>query len=248
MVSCRRPDGSAGGYTQSVNSVNENLIGVGLYRIPEAGRLLGIPPTCVRRWMFGYSYRNEDTQITQPNVAGSRLHIADYAALTFFDLLELRLIKALRDHDISLQAIRRAVQEAKRLLDVPHPFALKRIETYGERIFALAADETGDDHLLDLLSRQFVFNKIIAKSLIVGIDYDSRGVAQRWYPPAGRRRIVLDPDRSFGTPIVAKEGIPTWVLHEAVNAEGGDEARVARIYDVSRTAVRHAVEFERTLH
>ncbi len=61
-----------------------------------------------------------------------------------------------------------------------------------------------------------------------------------------RCRVVLDPQRAFGQPIVTKEGVPTTTLAEAIAVEGTVD-RVARIYDVGPDSVRDAIRFEKTL-
>jgi len=67
---------------------------------------------------------------------------------------------------------------------------------------------------------------------------------QSWRPRSNR--VILDPQRSFGEPIVADEGIPTDILASAYVAEGSVDA-VARWYEVDPAAVEDAVEFEFSL-
>lgn len=69
-------------------------------------------------------------------------------------------------------------------------------------------------------------------------------MAARWFPVASRR-VVIDPARSFGQPIV-QEGVPTLVLAKTFAAEGS-YSRVARWYDVDVRSVRAAVDFEHRL-
>ncbi|MGD9944372.1 MAG: DUF433 domain-containing protein [Burkholderiaceae bacterium] len=224
------------------------LVGVGLYTVSEASRLVGAAPRDIRRWMFGYDFKGADqrTRRSEP-VAGSQLQVDGTRALTFFDLLEVRLVKELRGLDISLQAIRKAVQHARALFGTQHPFVLRRILTDGRAIFAQAAGDTDDGELLDLVRQQYAFRKIIERSLIKGVEFDAEDVARRWYPVPNSSSIVIDPALSFGKPIVAKQGIPTWVLHSAYLAEGRDRLRVAKQYDVPASAVDQAVRFETAL-
>lgn len=220
-----------------------SLLGVGLYTIPEAARLLRAKKIDVHRWMFGYDYNVRGEKRHQDPVVGEQLTLDSTKALTFHDLLEVRFVNALRGCNVSLQAIRKAAANARELFNTKHPFVLRRIETDGRTIFAKAADDTDDEALLDLVKRQYGFRRFLAESIIKGIEFDD-DVACRWYPLDHSKAIVLDPERSFGRPIVSEFGVPTWVLHEAYLAENKDRARVARIYEVTPRAVDQAVQFE----
>ena len=68
-----------------------------------------------------------------------------------------------------------------------------------------------------------------------------------WRPEAGRKVVVLDPERSFGKPILDEFDIQTQVIARAVAAEEGSEKRVADWYDIPVPAVQAAVHFERQL-
>jgi len=103
---------------------------------------------------------------------------------------------------------------------------------------------TGEDELLDLKNRQYVIKKIIDRTFK---DLDlSDDIVTRWRPFGGKQSIVIDPERAFGQPITNSYGVPTVVLADAVKAEGSVE-RVTRLYDVSASAVRDAVKFEKSL-
>lgn len=224
-----------------------NLFDIGLYTIADAARLVRIPTREVARWMFGYEYtRGEERRRVLP-VAGEQHMVDDQRALSFFELLELRLIRELRQHGVSLQAIRLAVQRAKEEHDHPHPFVIRSIATDGRSIFAEAAHATDDQPPLDLLKKQYAMSQVIKDSLVAGVVFGDDGVARAWHPVPKDRVIILDPRRSFGKPIIDAAGVPTWTLFDAYVAEGRDVARVARIYEVSREAVTKAVAFESNL-
>jgi uncharacterized protein (DUF433 family) len=105
---------------------------------------------------------------------------------------------------------------------------------------------TGEQKMVDVLQKQFVFSDIITPSLYAGIEYGDEG-AVRWFPLGKRKTIVLDPTRQFGTPIVASAGIPTDTIYASYQAEGGDKEMVARVFDISAHMVTAAVEFEEKL-
>jgi uncharacterized protein (DUF433 family) len=100
-----------------------------------------------------------------------------------------------------------------------------------------------DAALENIISSQLVFKRVLAPYLR-GLEFD-QDIAARWFPSTNRR-IVIDPARSFGQPVVEKEGVPTSVLARSYKAEQSLK-RVARWYDVDVRSVRAAVEFERRL-
>ena len=65
----------------------------------------------------------------------------------------------------------------------------------------------------------------------------------RWWPLSMKKQVVLDPMRSFGQPIVNKEGILTEVLNRAFATNQSYEL-VADWYGTSKDSVQDAVEYE----
>jgi len=105
-------------------------------------------------------------------------------------------------------------------------------------------EETGDESLVDVEKQQNVIQKVIGPSLREGVELDMQGEATRWFPMKNSRAVVFDPARKFGQPILSEFDVPTVAIADAVRAEGGNERRVAKLYEVSLAAVRKAVEFE----
>jgi uncharacterized protein (DUF433 family) len=103
-------------------------------------------------------------------------------------------------------------------------------------------EDHGEHALLDIVRSQYAFARILSPYL-KGLEFGDDEQPLRWWPLGDRRSIVLDPDRSFGQPIVAGEGVPTAVLARAFKSEESVEA-VARWYDVTPRSVRDAIEFE----
>ena len=215
------------------------MIGVGLYTVPEAARLAGVPSRRIRRWVHGYRYRARDGAET----ASEPLWCADAPAadttvgLSFLDMMEVRMVNAFRGHGVSWAVIRDAARHACELFRDNHPFTMRRFQTDGNRIFGEAAEG-----VLDMNRRQWVSKPVVQQSLFEGIEFDD-GQAARWYP-ARNRKVVVDPARSFGRPVLADYGVPTEVLFAAFEVEGSVD-KVSRWYDVPKPAVRAAIGFER---
>lgn len=222
---------------------NRGMVGVGLYTVPEAARLAGVPARRIRRWVRGCRYRARDGA----EAASEPLWQADMPAtdttvgLSFLDMMEVRMVNAFRGHGVSWVVIRDAARHACELFRDNHPFTMRRFRTDGNRIFGEAAEER-NERLLDMNRRQWVSKPIVQRSLFDGIEFED-GQAARWYP-AKSRKVVVDPARSFGRPVLTDYGVPTEALFAAFKVEGSVD-KVSRWYDVPKPAVRAAIDFER---
>lgn len=222
------------------------IIGTGLYPLHQAARLVGAEPRALRRWLHGY-YRNYKgqkvrsaplwkTQLSDEELPGD--------VIGFRDLLELRMVAAFVRHGVDLKVIRATVDAASRNFGRNYPLTNQQFLTDGKRIFLQAIEETtGEQRMIDVLQKQFVFSDIIKPSLFAGIEYGADG-AKRWFPFGRKRSIVLDPALQFGTPVVAEAGVPTDTIYASYLAEGRDKAMVSRVFDITPKMVLDAVQFE----
>ena len=232
---------------QHMPSHISNLIGLGIYSVPEAARLTGINSRTIRRWLRGYSYKVGDELRHSPEVVFADLRqIEEAFALTFRDLIEVRFVQAFRHHGVSSKTLRAASSLGQRMLQTTHPFSTKAFRTDGKKIFAELANGSGDPKLLDLLADQYVFRKILAPHLYRDLERSADDEVLRWWPMNRTGLVVLDPGRSFGQPIINEEGVSTWVLAKAFEAEESIN-RVAEWFDVKPASVRAAVTFENQL-
>lgn len=223
------------------------LTGIGLYTFPEASRLTGIPLRELRRWLDGYAYKDvHNAAASVPPLWDSELSQAELDGISFHDLLEVRFVKAFRQHGVSLQTIRVASRRARELFASDHPFTSRKFRTDGRTIFVSAMQETGETELLDLVRQQYAFRRVIEPSLYNGIEFGPDDIAARWYPSPRSKAIVLDPQIAFGKPVVSHGAVRTSILHEAYLVEG-DKNLVARLYEVPVSAVTAAVAFEEGL-
>ncbi len=217
-----------------------NLLGIGLYSLAEASALTGIPTKNIKRWIFGCATSSGDYH---NGLWESQISELGYEGISFRDLLEIRFVNAFRKHGVSLQSIRIAVNHAQEMFNSKYPFTYKQFRTDGRSIFADTLEETGDKKLIDLVKKQYVFKQIISPSLYRGIEYNKEGDARLWYPLGNSKKIVLDPARSFGRPIVTDRGIPTETLYQTSLVED-DINFVANIYGITPAEVKAAIQFE----
>ncbi|MEM5544938.1 hypothetical protein WNY61_19585 [Sulfitobacter sp. AS92] len=216
------------------------FVGVGLYTISEAAKLLRSSPRTIRRWVEGYDYRRNGEKTHSASLWQPDLSLEDSVELSFRDLIELRFIIAFTELGLSIQTIRSCLDAARKCIESDRPFSSGRFRTDGRRIFLQGADHLNDPVLIDLKRRQYVFNGVIERTF-KDLDLED-DLVTRWRPYRGKESIVIDPTRSFGQPISSDFGVPTIVLAEAVQAEGS-VARVAALYEVDRTVVVDAVRY-----
>jgi uncharacterized protein (DUF433 family) len=229
-----------------MTGIRFTLVGKGTYTIADASRLTGVPAMSVKRWTSGYKYKHGGRWRRTPPIIKPEVSVDRVPVLTFSDLIELRVLHVLRTKGVSHPAIRVASERAQALLNTSHPFSHARFKTDGRAIILEAMAGVEDSALLDLVRDQFEFNAVVRPLLSDVLDYDDTETPRRWWPLTHQRQVVIDPQRRFGQPIVAKEGLPTRTLAKAVGIEG-DSASVAWWYEVSQQAVQDAVEYESTL-
>lgn len=222
-----------------------SLLGVGIYTVPEAARLTRIRASRLRRWLLGYDFSLRGQRIHSPAVIHGQLPVIDdELALSFLDLQEARCIREFRQRKVGWPALREVHKRAKRALKTDHPFSTGQFKTIGRDIIWDTARTGEDGALLDVVRSQTAFRAVLAPYLR-GLEFVNDR-PERWFPLEGSRRVVVDPKRGFGHPIVAKRGVPTSILKRAYRAEGSVEA-VARWYQVDVRSVRDAVRYEDAL-
>ena len=226
--------------------MDRELLGVGIYTIPEAVRLTGVPGVSIRRWLWGYQSKRpgqNDLARHDPLWMSQIPVIDDTRALGFRDLIEIKFVAHFRDRGISLQSIRRTIGRATELLNQSYPLSSVRFKSRGGSIFAEVLEEHERKLVFDLYTGQLLLS-FMWDQLYDALEYSEFDELARWYPLGRRRRVVVDPKRSFGRPI-SLEGVPTAILASALQAEKTAES-VAYWYKVDPKSVLDADEYERT--
>ena len=208
-------------------------LGVGLYSVPNAARLIRVSSQQVRRWIDP-----QDGLIR-------RALPPDEQTITFLELMELHFVKMFREAGVSLQTVRRAAKTAARRFECAYPFTVHRFDTDGRTIFATLIEAERNRKLVeDLQHGQYVFETIV-RPFFKKLEYHHDDPVRFW-PMGHTHRIVLDPRRQFGKPIDDASGVPTRALFRAVIA-GDDLSTVATWFNVPAAAVAAAIKFEESL-
>jgi uncharacterized protein (DUF433 family)/DNA-binding transcriptional MerR regulator len=223
------------------------FIGHGVYSMAEAGRLTGVSVRSLRRWARGYNYIYEGQTRRSPPIIGTGLEQREAEPiLEFRDIIEIRFLSAFRKAGVSWNVIRRVAARVHQVIQHTHPFATRVFRTDGRTIL-LELISGADHRLVDLLRDQYEWQRLVEAYLVAEkVEFSDAEEPIRWWPLGPDRRVVVDPARAFGAPIVATEGVQTYLLAKAVAVEG-DSALVADWYHVEPEAVRDAIDFENGL-
>lgn len=218
--------------------LDDSILGQGVYTPREAARLVGTSSQQVLRWTRG-SGPNEPLW-----PAHYQFIDEDVTDISFLDLIEVRVVTALRRKNISLQAIRFAIECAKDKYGISRPLASQSFQTDGDEILMEAIE--GESDLVSLSKKrpgQKVFKEIIFQSLS-DLEYEDE-IAARWRP-RGFSEVIIDPGRQFGDPILDSFGISTSIIYKEYN-EFKDLKYLSEIYEIPQKVLKTCISFESKL-
>ena len=228
-------------------------VGVGFYSRAEAARLLKVTPSRLNRWIRGYTYklRHEGESYTErqksPVLCIVLPTLDSVLALSFVELIELRVIKAFTDKGLSLQGVRIAAERAIELFHTPHPFASRRVFTDGDLVFAEFGAPNRRDlpDLIELTKGKHlqIHSGVLLEGYLDEVSFSQTTLlADRWWPLSKDFPVVLDPKVAFGAPIIEGTATRTEVIAGTARAMSTDAA--ANLYQLQKRQVEAAVQFE----
>jgi len=223
--------------------VELKYVGVGIYSVPDASRLTGVHPSTIYRWVRGYE-RHVDgkARTSAPVFRRDFPELKEPLCLSFADMIEIRYVDAFRDQGLTWATIRDAHVAASSRFETGHPFSTGRFRTEGRAIFEDMRADHREKGLREVVTGQHQFAEMLVPALR-GLRF-AQGRPDLWWPMVDDKRIVIDPKRRFGAPIVDRVGIAASVLARYV--ENGDSVeRVAHAYGIELRDVEVAVEFQR---
>jgi len=184
-----------------------------MYTIADAARTLHLNSGTLRTWVKG---RGRQPAVIDLDGEGEYL--------SFFNLIEAHILSSIRrNHELSLQSIRAAIQYVKLGLNVARPLIEQKFATDGVDLFS--------DHLDILLNcsrhgQQAI--KPVMELYLKQVEWDSAGAPIRLYPishaaKGGQTLIVVSPTLAFGRPVIKGSGVP---VEELVSRkQAGDSVR-----------------------
>lgn len=209
----------------------------GAYLIPDAARILRLPPPLLRSWLNGRPTQDEryfPAGEFQTEGKGADRHFGFHA------LIELFTIAQLRKRGIPMSTVRLARAELMERFETPHPFAIEGLMTSGRSLLKSLNDEI----LLELGTRgQTAFSKVL-EPFCASLEFDrASSLANRYFPLGRDQPVVVDPRHAFGRPVVVGTNITTQAIMSLLR--GGETAEnIAESYQIDLEAVLAAKAFE----
>ncbi len=217
------------------------------YRASEVAHVLALPPATVQAWSFGHDYPQRDgtrkrfARVIEPADARKRL-------LSFANLCELHLLGVIRRHHrVQLPQVRKAVAYMQRKLGDARPLLSRQLRTNGIDLFVESAGQLLNVSKEGQQALRDDFERALSR-----VDFNRQGDAIRLFPFTKPRTcshaeqprvVVIDPQRSFGRPVVNGAYVRTEVIKDRFLA-GDSMAEMAADYRVSVTDIEEAIRFE----
>lgn len=222
-----------------------DLLGKGIYTVPEASRLSRVSERRIRYWLkrrpTGKFTEGPARRVWQ----GELQPINDKLALGFLDLQEVRFVDAFRKTGVSWHLLRAAHDIARKRYATEHPFCTRNFVTDGGQIIEEIATDPSEADYEEVVRGQRVFPQVI-RPFLRELEFSPEDQLVRWWPLGRDREVVLDPRRQFGQPITSKAGVATEILLAASKA-GQPIEEIADWYELDVNSVRDAIEFELAL-
>lgn len=220
------------------------------YTTTYTGRLIGLTPQRVRRWLRGYQYLyppgERAARIVRQEPVIQREGPPESIYASFLDLIDLLFVKNFLQHGLSLQRIRKALIEAETIIGHRH-FAHESFFTDGGEIYLKVKDQEAESLLQLLSGGQWVIADIILQ-LADQIEFHTEtGFAEKWFPLGREGLIVLDPKISYGAPTIVNHGILTSNVFDLFNAEQRNLNSVASWLNLKEYEIEAAVALEESI-
>jgi uncharacterized protein (DUF433 family) len=199
------------------------------YTVAEAARYLSMPSPTLRSWFAGIEGHFK---------AVIRWEVASDHRLSFSNALRTK-------HGISMPNVRKAIRFVEEKENINRLLLHTGLRAGLGRLFLKKYAE-----LIELApSSQHVIERALEQYLEAVVQ-DPVGVPVRLYPwipdpsVGPKRSVVIDPEVSFGRPVISIRGITTIVLADQFDA-GASIEELADDYGLSPEAIEDALAFER---
>lgn len=203
------------------------------HTIADAAQWVRVPLSTTRAWLLGQ--RGFEPVI----------EIADRVSktLSFRNLVELHVLATIRrEHEVSMQRVRLAVDFMKERLEVPNPLSRLPMLTDGRDLLLEAYQ------LVNVTRGGQMEMRDLVQAYLERIEHDAHGPI-RLYPFSRKnvledpRSIAIDPRIQFGRPCLAGTGIPTAEIADRCKA-GESIASLAEDYGRPAHQIEEAIRYE----
>ena len=218
-----------------MGSQRQTLESLGLYRIPDAARLLGTtPPLANGRGVQSGKLRY---WIRTSTVPVRPIPPFRYPFITFRDLISMRLIAVLRSRGVTLKEVRDTEAWMRQNLHIDWPFVSRPLWTFASEVYTefenhlIVASKAGQQ-AMDFVRQWFT-------KVELDMSFDENEIVSAWLP---FESIIIDPKIQIGQSCISGTRIPSSSIWGKLRA--GDSVEVvARLYDLTEEQIRHAYEW-----
>ena len=213
------------------------------YTRVDASRATGVPASTIGVWVHGMPYTSRkgvrgryESVVTLPDAHDPRL--------SFNNLLEVNVLRALRAvHEVKLQSVRAAMENAKRDHGIDRLLLHPNLRTSGGALFL--------DYYFQLVdlsnSKQLAMRAMLEHSLArVEVNQELRVLNFFPFPrhmSGDTRPILVSPYVSFGTAIIERRGISTSAIASRVDS-GENKAAILADYGLTDDELKEALCYE----
>lgn len=219
------------------------------YPVTDAARYLHIPVGTLRSWLHSRYYSTkEGKQYFEPLIQRPN---ADLSQISFTNLIEAHVLKSIRKlRGVRWDKMRSALDYLDIRFQVPHPLARVEFQTDGVNLFVESIGRFANVSQKDQLAIREVL-----KNLLTRLEWNEEGIAACLFPTTHAtpessevepRRVSINPNVSFGRPVVVGTGIPTIAIAERYRAGELPES-IADDFDCKIAQIHDAIRFELVL-
>ena len=216
------------------------------YSIPEVAHYLQMPPSTLRSWVKGWTYRIEAGEcFSPPLIVLPAPPEKRPLLLSFVNIVEAHVLDALRRrHRIAMHRVREALTYLEEHFPSSHPLADQKFETNGVDLFL---DKYGQ--LINISQDGQLAMRNVLRVYLSRIERDAAGAAVKLYLFTRSRQadepkvVAIDPYVSFGRPVLVGTGIPTSVIAERYKAGESIQA-LAEDYERPPHDIEEAIRCE----
>jgi uncharacterized protein (DUF433 family) len=221
-----------------------------LYTIPRVARYVGVHPNTLRNWVRGYRQPFSDRPAVKsdPVLAEIPSSTRGGPTLTYISFSEAFVLASFRAAGVSLQQIRRALDELRQEFSLDHVLASGKLYHDGRRIFYGELSGSSDpeeraaaEKLFEVVNQQYVFADIV-RDYLERISWDEAERPKRLILPVTKRPLLAAyPNTAGGRPVFRSSGAP---LEDIISRWKAGEPldSLSRDYDVPQDELEEALD------
>ena len=217
---------------------NQLQLGNGIFTTQEIAQILRVPYHKVNKWITKY-WDGDLGKCYEQQYSWS---VGNTRAVGFHTLIEFYVMMQFAEAGVKTREVLKAHKELSQFYQTNFPFAnkevLDNINTDKSKIYLHL---NGDTISLDG-SKQF--NLDIIKVFFKNLDFDNDMLASRFWPLGKEHKIVCDPHRKFGQPILDGTNIQSEAIYRMFLAEE-PISFIATLYEISEVEVKDAILFHK---